>query len=101
MIEGHGTAAVYAAEEALMASLADGELMARAVEGLAAVAAARLEERGGRSVVALVGPGNNGADALYAAASLAEAGYAAVALVGETVHDGARGGGGGRGRAQR
>lgn len=90
MIEGHGTAAVYAAEEALMGSLADGELMARAVEGLAAVAAARLEERGGRSVVALVGPGNNGADALYAAASLAEAGYAAVALVGETVHEGAR-----------
>ena len=43
-----------------------------------------------RSVAALVGPGNNGADALYAAASLAEAGYGAVALVGETVHDGAR-----------
>ncbi|MBM6402759.1 bifunctional ADP-dependent NAD(P)H-hydrate dehydratase/NAD(P)H-hydrate epimerase [Phycicoccus sp. CSK15P-2] len=90
MIEAHGTDPVRAAEEALMATLDEGELMARAVEGLAAVADARLAERDGRSVVALVGPGNNGADALYAAARLAEAGYAAAAVHHDTVHDGAR-----------
>lgn len=90
MIEAVATQDVYAAEEALMATLDDGELMARAVEGLAAVAAARLEERRGRAVAALVGPGNNGADALYAVASLAEAGWNAVAVHHDTVHAGAR-----------
>ncbi|MGG5259454.1 bifunctional ADP-dependent NAD(P)H-hydrate dehydratase/NAD(P)H-hydrate epimerase [Phycicoccus avicenniae] len=90
MIEGYGAEAVYAAEAALMEVLEDGELMARAVEGLAAVADARLSETGGTSVVALVGPGNNGADALYAAARLAEAGWSAVAVHHETVHEGAR-----------
>ena len=90
MIEAHTVETVYAAERELMADLDDGELMARAVEGLAAVVAARLEERGGTSVAALVGPGNNGADALYAVARLAEAGYAATAVHHESVHDGAR-----------
>ena len=90
MIEGYATDEVYAAEEALMATLDDGELMARAVEGLAAVAEARLAERGGTSVAALVGPGNNGADALYAAARLCEAGFGAVAVHHDTVHEGAR-----------
>ena len=73
-----------------MATLDDGELMARAVEGLTAVVAARLEARGGSSVAALVGPGNNGADALYAAARLADAGFGVVALHHEAVHAGAR-----------
>jgi hydroxyethylthiazole kinase-like uncharacterized protein yjeF len=90
VIEAHATSVVYAAEEALMAGLEDGELMARAVEGLAAVAAARLEERGGTTVAALVGPGNNGADALYAAARLADAGFGAVAVHHDHVHAGAR-----------
>ncbi len=90
MIEAWSTDAVYAAERSLMATLDDGELMARAVEGLAGVAAARLEESGGRSVAALVGPGNNGADALYAVARLAEAGWNAVAVHHDTVHEGAR-----------
>jgi NAD(P)H-hydrate repair Nnr-like enzyme with NAD(P)H-hydrate dehydratase domain/NAD(P)H-hydrate repair Nnr-like enzyme with NAD(P)H-hydrate epimerase domain len=90
VIEAWSTDAVYAAERALMATLDDGELMARAVEGLAGVAAARLEESGGRSVAALVGPGNNGADALYALARLAEAGWNAVAVHSDTVHEGAR-----------
>ncbi len=90
MIEAYATDDVYAAEEALMATLEDGELMARAVEGLAAVAAARLEERGGSSVVALVGPGNNGADALFACARLAKGGYAAAAVHHERVHEAAR-----------
>ncbi|MFL6170702.1 MAG: bifunctional ADP-dependent NAD(P)H-hydrate dehydratase/NAD(P)H-hydrate epimerase [Ornithinibacter sp.] len=90
MIEAWSTDAVYAAERALMATLDDGELMARAVEGLAGVAAARLEECGGESVAALVGPGNNGADALYAVARLAQAGWNAVAVHHDTVHEGAR-----------
>ena len=90
MIAAWSTESVYAAERALMETLHDGELMARAVEGLAGVAAARLEESGGRSVAALVGPGNNGADALYAVARLAEAGWNAVAVHHDTVHEGAR-----------
>ena len=90
MIEAWSTDAVYAAERGLMATLDDGELMARAVEGLAGVAAARLEECGGEAVAALVGPGNNGADALYAVARLAEAGWNAVAVHHDTVHEGAR-----------
>ncbi len=90
MIEAWSTDAVYAAEAALMETLADGELMERAVEGLAAVAAARLEARGGDAVAAMVGPGNNGADALYAVARLADAGWNAVAVHHDTVHEGAR-----------
>lgn len=90
MIEAWSTGAVYAAEGALMAALDEGELMARAVEGLAGVAAARLEECGGDAVAALVGPGNNGADALYAVARLAEAGWNAVAVHHDVVHAGAR-----------
>lgn len=90
MIEAWSTEAVYAAEEALMQTLDEGELMARAVEGLAGVAAARLRERGGDAVAALVGPGNNGADALYAAARLAEAGWNAVAVHHHPLHEGAR-----------
>ncbi len=90
MIRAWSTDAVYAAEAALMETLADGELMERAVEGLAAVAAARLEARGGDAVAAMVGPGNNGADALYAVARLADAGWNAVAVHHDTVHEGAR-----------
>ena len=90
MIRAWSTDAVYGAEAALMATLPEGELMARAVEGLALVAAARLEERGGTAVAALIGPGNNGADALYAVARLADAGWNAVALHHDVVHEGAR-----------
>ncbi|MFQ6171792.1 bifunctional ADP-dependent NAD(P)H-hydrate dehydratase/NAD(P)H-hydrate epimerase [Oryzobacter sp. R7] len=90
MIEAYAVDDVVAAERALLAGLEDGELMARAVEGLAAVAAARLEEAAGRTVAALVGPGNNGADALYAVAALADAGWNAVAVHHEPVHPGAR-----------
>ena len=90
MIAAWSTESVYAAERALMATLDDGELMARAVAGLAGVAAARLQDRGGEAVAALVGPGNNGADALYAVARLAEAGWNAVAVHHDHLHEGAR-----------
>ena len=82
---------VRAAEAELMATLEEGELMGRAASGLAEVCRARLEERGGRRVVALVGPGNNGGDALYAVAQLAEQGFEGAALLGSwPVHEGGR-----------
>lgn len=89
MIEAWSTQDVYAAEAALMETLDHGELMERAVEGLAAVVATRLGEHDGGSVVALVGPGNNGADALYAVARLAADGHLTAAVHHDTVHEGA------------
>jgi hydroxyethylthiazole kinase-like uncharacterized protein yjeF len=74
---------VRAAEEAVLAGLPDGELMARAAEGLADVCRARLQQSGGSRVVVLAGAGNNGADALYAAARLAADGFDCVALQGD------------------
>lgn len=90
MIEAWNPQDVYAAEAALEEELASGELMARAVEGLAEVIAARVAQLGAETVMALVGPGNNGADALYAVAHLAEAGVACAAAVAPgRVHEGA------------
>lgn len=80
MIQAWSTAAVQAAETALMAHLGEGELMARAVEGLIEVSLARVREVDARRVVALVGPGNNGADALFAAAGIAAAGVSCAAI---------------------
>ncbi|WP_270886229.1 bifunctional ADP-dependent NAD(P)H-hydrate dehydratase/NAD(P)H-hydrate epimerase [Pedococcus sp. 5OH_020] len=90
MLRAYSAERVRAAEASLMATLPDGELMARAATGLAEVCRARLAERGGARVVALVGPGNNGADALYAVAALAGSGFHCVAVTGDwPVHDGA------------
>ncbi|WP_347354572.1 NAD(P)H-hydrate dehydratase [Intrasporangium sp.] len=72
---------IRALEAAAMAGLPDGTLMGRAARGLADVAAARLEEHGGRTVVALVGSGDNGGDALYAAHFLAEVGFPVAAVL--------------------
>ena len=82
MLSAYSADRVRAAESALMHGLPEGELMSRAARGLAAVCAARLTERGGTTVVALVGPGNNGGDALYAVAELAQDGVDCVALHG-------------------
>ncbi len=89
MIEAYSVADVRAAEAAAMAGLPDGELMARASAGLAEVAATRLAERGGRRVVALVGAGNNGADALYAVSLLAGQGHSTAAVTAPGAHPGA------------
>lgn len=90
MIDAYASTDVYAAEAAAMAGLPEGELMARAVTGLVEVARARLRAAGGRRVVALVGPGNNGGDALYAAATLARDGVECAAVyVDGKVHRGA------------
>src|SRR5476649_740837 len=89
MIRAYSVSSVRSAEAAAMAGLEEGVLMSRAASGLAAVAAARLGHPGGRQVVAMVGAGNNGGDALYAAASLAKDGAAVVVLkVAESVHEG-------------
>lgn len=90
MIEAWSTADVYDAERALMAELGDGELMARAVEGLVMVALARAADLDAHRVVALVGTGNNGADALFALAGLATEGLACAAVHRrDAVHPGA------------
>ena len=87
MIEAYDVSSVRAAEGAAMRELPEGTLMDRAARGLAAVVGVRLRERGGRRVVALVGGGDNGGDALYAVAALAEEGVAtAVVTVSEHPH---------------
>jgi hydroxyethylthiazole kinase-like uncharacterized protein yjeF len=83
MLRAYAADRVRAAEESAMAGLPDGELMARAAQGLAEVCRARLAERDGSTVVGLVGSGNNGGDALHALDHLADAGYAASAVVDE------------------
>lgn len=84
---------VRAAERELMARLPEGALMQRAAAGLAAVCAGLLARRRrvyGSRVVLLVGPGDNGGDALYAGARLARrgAGVTAVAMDPERMHPG-------------
>jgi ADP-dependent NAD(P)H-hydrate dehydratase / NAD(P)H-hydrate epimerase len=90
MIRAYAVSAVREAEaQAASAGLEEGELMSRAASGLAAVASARLGGPGGRRVVAMVGAGNNGGDALYAVASLARDGATAVVVtVADSVHEG-------------
>ena len=86
MIHAYSVPDVRAAEAA-MPELATGELMQRASQGVAEVAAARLEEHEGSSVVVLAGPGGNGGDALFAASFLA-VDYAVVAiLTGSGAHE--------------
>jgi ADP-dependent NAD(P)H-hydrate dehydratase / NAD(P)H-hydrate epimerase len=90
MIRAYSVASVREAEAAATAAgLPESELMSRAASGLAAVASARLGGPGGRRVVAMVGAGNNGGDALYAVASLARDGATSVVLtVAESAHEG-------------
>lgn len=87
MLSAHTVGDIRAAEEALAATLPDGELMQRAARGLAD----RLELiPAGDVVVCLIGPGNNGGDALYAAAHLRDRGVRVdLCLLDEaTVHAG-------------
>src|SRR5687768_13000058 len=71
MLRAHSVADIRAAEDALMATLPEGELMQRAARGLAD---ALDVVPAGDLVLALVGPGNNGGDALYAATHLLDRG---------------------------
>lgn len=91
MRRAHTVEQVRAAEQPLLDTMPPGALMARAATGLAVAVAEELRRRRGRTygtrVVVLAGPGNNGGDALHAAARLARGGVAvrAVAL-GEVLH---------------
>jgi hydroxyethylthiazole kinase-like uncharacterized protein yjeF len=74
-------AEMRAAEDALMAQLPAGALMARAATGLAVECAMLLGNVYGARVALLVGAGNNGGDALYAGAALARRGARVRALL--------------------
>ncbi|MEI2730679.1 MAG: bifunctional ADP-dependent NAD(P)H-hydrate dehydratase/NAD(P)H-hydrate epimerase [Dermatophilaceae bacterium] len=80
MLRAYAVADVREVEDAAMAVLPEGELMARAARGLADVVRERLQQRRGSRVVALVGAGNNGGDALYAVSLLAREGVHCAAL---------------------
>jgi len=83
----HTVEQVRVAEADLMATLPDGTLMQRAAVGLAAVVVDLLGGAYGRHVLLLVGPGDNGGDALYAGALLARRGAGVEALlVADTSH---------------
>jgi hydroxyethylthiazole kinase-like uncharacterized protein yjeF len=72
-------------------ALPTGQLMQRAATALATVAARFLSERGGvygARVVVLAGSGDNGGDALYAAASLARRGARVDVLATGKLHEG-------------
>jgi hydroxyethylthiazole kinase-like uncharacterized protein yjeF len=77
--------AIREAEAPLLASLPDGALMARAAYGLATAIIAELIARtggvAGRRVCAVVGSGDNGGDALWAATFLRRRGAAADAIL--------------------
>ncbi|MEB3034083.1 NAD(P)H-hydrate dehydratase [[Mycobacterium] nativiensis] len=76
---------IRAAEAPLLASLPDGVLMRRAAFGLATAITRELTARtggvAGRSVCAVVGSGDNGGDALWAATLLRRRGAAASAIL--------------------
>jgi ADP-dependent NAD(P)H-hydrate dehydratase / NAD(P)H-hydrate epimerase len=83
----HTVEQVRAAEASLMATLPDGTLMQRAAAGLASAVIDLMGGAYGRRVLLLVGPGDNGGDALYAGALLARRGAAVEMLpVAERMH---------------
>ena len=87
----HRVEVVRAAEQELMRVLPEGALMQRAAAGLATAVLSRLGRAYGARVAVLVGGGDNGGDALFAAARLAGRGVAVTALtVSDKLHsDGA------------
>ena len=87
----HDVATVRAAEADLMEHVPDRVLMGRAAAGLARTCATALAGVGGvygSRIAVLVGSGNNGGDALFAAAALARRGAQALALpVADHMHE--------------
>lgn len=81
MLRAHAVEDVRRAEAAAMARLADGALMQRAAAGLAAAIVDVLGGAYGRRLLLLVGPGDNGGDALWAGARLAARGAQVEALL--------------------
>lgn len=83
---GYSARQIREAEEPLLA--AGVPLMRRAAQGLADQIVELLPEGRPGRVLLLVGPGNNGGDALYAAVHLAEAGHAVDVLpVSDRIHE--------------
>jgi hydroxyethylthiazole kinase-like uncharacterized protein yjeF len=80
MKHGYTAAEIRAAEQPLLDDLPPGTLMQRAAFALARRCAQLLGRVYGAHVVLLVGAGNNGADALYAGATLARRGARVAAL---------------------
>jgi ADP-dependent NAD(P)H-hydrate dehydratase / NAD(P)H-hydrate epimerase len=88
MRNAHAVSDVRGAERALMARVADGALMQRAAGGLAAVCISLLDRVYGSRVVVLAGTGDNGGDALFAAARLAARGARVTAIAtGSGLHE--------------
>ncbi|GAA5112734.1 bifunctional ADP-dependent NAD(P)H-hydrate dehydratase/NAD(P)H-hydrate epimerase [Alloalcanivorax gelatiniphagus] len=81
MLRAHTVEDVRRAEAAAMARLPEGALMQRAAAGLAAAVLDLLGGGYGRRVLLLVGPGDNGGDALWAGARLAARGSRVEALL--------------------
>ncbi|CAB4929124.1 unannotated protein [freshwater metagenome] len=81
MLRAHAVEDVRRAEAAAMARLTDGALMQRAAAGLAAAIVDVLGGAYGRRLLLLVGPGDNGGDALWAGARLAARGAQVEALL--------------------
>lgn len=85
MLHYYSAEAIRAAEAPLLAALPDGVLMRRAAYGLATAVAGELRARtsgvNGRLVSAVVGSGDNGGDALWAAALLRRRGVAVEAVL--------------------
>ncbi len=88
MLRAYSVPEVRAAEQQAMADLPAGTLMQRAATALARVVADRARAQQATDVVVLVGPGDNGGDALYAAAQLVDEVQVTVVHVGEKVHPG-------------
>ena len=88
MRQAHTVEQVRTAEAALMASVPEGSLMQRAAAGLAVAVADLLGRSYGARVLLLVGPGDNGGDALYAGVLLSGRGARVeVVLLAERVHE--------------
>jgi hydroxyethylthiazole kinase-like uncharacterized protein yjeF len=81
MLRAHTVEDVRRAEAAVLARLPEGALMQRAAAGLAAAVLDLLGGGYGRRVLLLVGPGDNGGDALWAGARLASRGARVEALL--------------------
>lgn len=88
----HDVATIRQAEADLMAQLPEGSLMQRAATGLATVAAGLILDTFARlpgvRLCVVAGSGNNGGDALYAAAQLARRGVAVdIVAAGQSLHE--------------
>lgn len=88
MIRAHTVAQVRAAEAAKLAQVPEGALMQRAAHGLAYAVLDYLGTAYGKRVLLLVGPGDNGGDALFAGAVLARRGVRVEAWqLSERIHE--------------